>query len=226
MKRKLCVMVLLILFMANTVYVFGDGSIDNLRYVSDAGQTVAAHLRRLASPKGWRVESRAEEYAAIADIPAQTDKGAIETPAVIVVSVGGRDALLHIDLVADPSKHVVSPRAFLEYHRIKEEFRAAYGRALDHVAAFKQPTAVCTVFNPDSPDAGFKKMVSAGLSFFNDVITEEALRRDFSIIDLRLAVANDEDYANPIRPSDKGGQRIAEEIARMVEKIGGFDLAP
>ena len=212
--------------MTNTVYVFGDGSIDNLRYVPDADRTVVAHLRRLASSRDWRVESWAEEYAAIGDIPAQADRDAMETPAVIVVSVGGRDALLHIDLIADPSKHVVSPRAFLEYHRIKEEFRASYSRVLDHLAAFKQPTAVCTIFNPDSPDAGFKKMVSAGLSFFNDVIAEEALRRDFSIIDLRLAVAHDEDYANPIRPSDRGGQRIAEEIARMVEKIGDFDPAP
>ncbi len=208
--------------MPPVVYILGDGSIDNSRYVSGDNLSVVGHLSRIAEEKGWRIESRAEEYAAIADIPGQAPTGSLECPCRIVLSVGGRDALMHVDLVADPSKFVLSSRAFLDYHRVKEEFRAAYVRTLDHLACFGQPTAVCTIFNPDSPEPQFKKMVSAGLSFFNDVITEEALRRDFTIIDLRSVIVEEVDYANPIRPSAVGGRRIAEAIARKVADLSAF----
>jgi hypothetical protein len=62
------------------------------------------------------------------------------------------------------------------------------------------------------PDPQIQKMAEAGLSFFNDVITEEALKLKLPIIDLRDVCAGDEAFANPIEPSEIGGDLITNAI--------------
>jgi hypothetical protein len=53
---------------------------------------------------------------------------------------------------------------------------------------------------------------------FNDCITRAAFARDLSVIDLRLLCDQDEDYANPIEPSVRGGEKIAAAIAGLMVK--------
>ena len=57
-------------------------------------------------------------------------------------------------------------------------------------------------------------LAEAGLSFFNDVITEEALRRKLPIIDLREVCSAPEAFANPIEPSEIGGDLITDAIIK------------
>ena len=57
---------------------------------------------------------------------------------------------------------------------------------------------------------------ATGLSVFNDIITREAFARGLPLIDLRLVVTADEDYANDVEPSVKGGAKIAKVIATLV----------
>jgi hypothetical protein len=75
---------------------------------------------------------------------------------------------------------------------------------------------VCTVYNPAYDDPEAQRLAETALAFFNDVIMEEAHRRDLSVIDLRRVCAERACFANPIEPGDLGGQRIAEAIARRV----------
>ena len=58
----------------------------------------------------------------------------------------------------------------------------------------------------------YKKLAEAGLSFFNDVITEEALRRDLPILDLREVCSEPPAFANDIEPSEVGGDLITDSI--------------
>jgi hypothetical protein len=51
---------------------------------------------------------------------------------------------------------------------------------------------------------------------FNDCITRAAFSRGLPVIDLRLICDQDEDYANPIEPSVRGGEKIAAAIAGLV----------
>ena len=52
-----------------------------------------------------------------------------------------------------------------------------------------------------------RKIAAVGLSVFNDVITRAAFARGLPVIDLRLIVDADQDYANDIEPSvDRRGQ--------------------
>jgi len=68
----------------------------------------------------------------------------------------------------------------------------------------------------------------AALSYYNDVIVEEAARRRVAVVDLRLVCEAEEDYSprSPIEPSVVGGKKIALALAALVkcwpeEGLGG-----
>jgi hypothetical protein len=53
------------------------------------------------------------------------------------------------------------------------------------------------------------------LSLFNDAITRAAFSRGLPLIDLRLMFSDPGDYANPIEPSARGGDKLARAIAAL-----------
>ena len=60
-------------------------------------------------------------------------------------------------------------------------------------------------------------MAVAGLTAFNDRIIRAAFARGLPLLDLRLICTEEGDYANPIEPSARGGEKIARAIAESVE---------
>jgi hypothetical protein len=78
------------------------------------------------------------------------------------------------------------------------------------------PTAVCTIYDPRFPDPKRQRSAATVLTVFNDCITREAFARGLPLIDLRLICDRDEDFANPIEPSVRGGAKIAAAIAALV----------
>ena len=80
----------------------------------------------------------------------------------------------------------------------------------------KLPTALCTIYEAHYRDPDTHRIAATGLSVFNDVITREVFARGLPLIDLRLIVTADEDYANDVEPSVKGGAKIAKAIATLV----------
>jgi hypothetical protein len=95
-------------------------------------------------------------------------------------------------------------------------FQRDYARMLDEVLSLSVPTAVCTVYYPRFPDAQLQRLAVTALTVFNDCITREAFRRGLPLLDLRLICDEAADYANPIEPSVRGGQKIAAAILRLV----------
>ena len=86
---------------------------------------------------------------------------------------------------------------------------------LDRILERRLPTAVCTIYDARFPDPQEQRLVVTALSIFNDVITREAFARRLPLIDLRLICDEPDDYANPIEPSAKGGDKIAGVIAQV-----------
>jgi len=84
------------------------------------------------------------------------------------------------------------------------------------VLAAGLPTAICTIY--DTPRTrGEPPIIQTALCIFNDVISRAAFSRGLPLIDLRLLLDEDADYANPIEPSARGGEKMARAIARLVE---------
>jgi hypothetical protein len=99
---------------------------------------------------------------------------------------------------------------------VQDEFARNYRAMLDGILERRLPTAVCTIYDARFPDPQEQRLVVTALSIFNDVITREAFARRLPLIDLRLICDEPDDYANPIEPSAKGGDKIAGVIAQVV----------
>jgi hypothetical protein len=97
----------------------------------------------------------------------------------------------------------------------QERFARAYSEMLRSVLGMELPTALCTIYDTPST-APNHRVIRTALALFNDVITRAAFSEGLPLIDLRLICSEDEDYANPIEPSAKGGEKMAAAIARLV----------
>jgi hypothetical protein len=99
---------------------------------------------------------------------------------------------------------------------VSDEFEARYRGMLIDVLTLGLPTAICTVYYPRFPDSFINRAACMALGIFNDVIIRSAFTTGVPLIDLRLVCDQDEDFANPIEPSDSGGKKIAAAICRLV----------
>ena len=173
-----------------------------------------AHLAAALSEEGTGVELRAVDGSVTRDVPAQLSASPIQTPCLFVLSSGGNDALIHIEMFWDQETCNFSDTMIL-LREIKEDFRTDYQAALQAILEYEQPLIVCTIYNPMFKDTELRGAAEAALSIFNDVIVEEALSRDLEIIDLRSVCSDPKHFANEIEPSEEGGIAICEAIVKV-----------
>ena len=105
-----------------------------------------------------------------------------------------------------------------DFYEMREDFRKQYAHLLDAILEYTKQLIICTISNPKFEDPVLQKIAETGLSFFNDVIVEEAMRRKIYVIDLRDVCSDQLAFANPIEPSEHGGDLITSEIIRVMSK--------
>jgi hypothetical protein len=132
----------------------------------------------------------------------------------LVLSVGGNDALGRGDFLSAPARSTATALSGLA--DIGDDFERGYLAVLADVLALGLPTAICTVYYPRFPDAALQKVAVAALTVFNDCIIRAAFAHGLPLLDLRLICSEEADYANPIEPSARGGEKIARAIANFV----------
>jgi hypothetical protein len=132
----------------------------------------------------------------------------------LVVSVGGNDALGFSSVLTEAARSVAEATGRLAEARA--QFQRGYERMVEAVAGKGLPTTLCTIYDANYPEPQ-KQLVVAGLALFNDVISRAAFSRGLPLVDLRLICSEAADYANPIEPSARGGEKITAAIARLVQ---------
>lgn len=192
--------------------LLGDSILDNGAYVEPGQEDVTAQLYRKLKPLGWSVECRAVDGDRVDDVARQLSASSVDMPCRFVLSVGGNDALGNIDLLDFTNKVFSSGEVLLRLHDVREQFRERYREALDGILSLGQPLIVCTIYNPSFPEPLVQSAAEAGLSIFNDVILTESLERGLPTIDLRVVCNEPGDFANPIEPSERGGDKITDAI--------------
>jgi GDSL-like Lipase/Acylhydrolase family len=197
------------------VVLLGDSIFDNKRYVGD-GPDVIDQLKADV-PSGWTGSSNAIDGSTTLDIASQLERLPPDVTN-LVVSVGGNDALKHKDLLDETASSVAE--VLYKLGQIRNEFRTNYRTMLDGVIATKLPAAVCSIYEARYRNPDTHLIAATGLSVFNDIITREAFARGIPLIDLRLIITEDDDYANDVEPSVKGGAKIARAIATFVTSDG------
>jgi hypothetical protein len=190
------------------VALLGDSIFDNAAYTN--GQPdVVTHLRGVL-PEGARATLVAIDGSTTIDV-AQKQVGTLSADVThAAVSMGGNDAILHADALDLP---VGSTREALSIFGDRAAaFEADYRRALDSILNRVPKAAVCTIYNANLP-RDEAALAQVGLMMFNDVILRVAFDRRLPVIDLRLVIVDPDDYANPLEPSSRGGEKIARSIA-------------
>jgi hypothetical protein len=198
--------------MAHIVLV-GDSIFDNKSYVGANGKDVVTHLREIL-PNDWQATLKAVDGSLIENASKQISSIPSDSTH-LVVSVGGNDAIRNADVLQMKAEN--SARLLSEIADRSETFESQYKKMLQGILAKNLPTAVCTIYFPNFPEAIFQRLAVTALTVFNDVIIRQAIINGLPIIDLRLICSDTSDYANEIEPSDKGGRKIATRIFELVE---------
>jgi hypothetical protein len=197
----------------SNLVLLGVAVFDNVAYVGAGAPDVVRQVRQRL-PHGSRATLLAVDGSTTGSVREQLRR--LPSDAThLVVSVGGNDALGSGDFLAAPAGS--AGEALLGLAEIGEEFERAYLAMLADVLARGLPTAVCTVYYPRFPEPAFQRMAIVGLTVFNDRIISAAFARGLPLLDLRLICTEESDYANPIEPSARGGEKIARAIAGLVE---------
>jgi GDSL-like lipase/acylhydrolase family protein len=194
------------------VVLLGDSVFDNRSYVQP-GEPDVIHQLRERLPKGWSATLLALDGSIISSIPRQL-AGLPSDTTHLVISVGGNDALGHIDILTAPATSVAQTLTRLA--AIQDEFEQSYRRMLDAVLSHRLPTTVCTIYNGAFPDPAYQRVATLGVAIWDDAILRSAAARGVPILDLRLICADPADYANPIEPSATGGAKLAHAITALV----------
>jgi len=195
----------------STLVLVGDSVFDNAAYVN--GPDVRAQVET-KMPDDWAVSLLAVDGSYILDVPNQLEQ-LPDDAQILVISTGGNDVLVQTEVLGDAVTTV--GEALLLLDDAVSQFREDYCRMLESVAATDVQSYICTIYRPDFPEADFQRMTSTALGLFNDVIVEEASLRLLPILDIRAIFTDSGDYANPIEPSVQGGQKLAYEIAGLID---------
>jgi hypothetical protein len=198
--------------------VLGDSIFDNRAYTGGATDVVG-HLRELLPPP-WQATLCAADGSTAANLVKQFARFARVSPETshLVIAVGGNDALQNSDLLGTSVTSTAEALALFD-DRVSR-FENAYRTAIDNALAMRRDTTLCTIYNGNL-EADKARLARVALMMFNDVILRVAFEHSLRIIDLRLICTESSDYANPIEPSGRGGQKIAQAIARCLDAVDG-----
>ncbi len=194
------------------VVLLGDSIFDNAAYVAGAPDVIRQVRQRL--PDGSRATLLAVDGGTTGDVRAQL-RLLPPDATHLIVSVGGNDALGHSDFLGAPARSTAE--ALMGLAEIGDGFERDYLAMLNGVLTHGLPTAICTVYYPRFPEALLQRVAVAALAVFNDCIIRAAFAHGIPLIDLRLICTEASDYANPIEPSARGGEKISRAIATLVE---------
>jgi hypothetical protein len=134
----------------------------------------------------------------------------------LVVSAGGNDALYSSDFLTASARSNIE--ALLGLADIGDEFERGYLAMLAEVLTRGIPTAICTVYYPHFHEADLQRTAVTALTVFNHCIVRAAFANGLSLLDLRLICTEEGDYANPIEPSVRGGEKIARAKVKALER--------
>ena len=184
--------------MGRHIALLGDSIFDNGAY-TNGEPDVIGHLRAIL-PFPWKATLCAVDGSMVGGLAGQLERIPPDA-SPLVISVGGNDALMNIDMLSFPAR---SAEQVLElFGQRISQFEAAYRAAIHGAVSLGRVTTICTIYNGNlEPD--FASRARIVLMLFNDVILRVGFELGLNVIDLRLICNQPEDYANPIEPSGPG----------------------
>jgi lysophospholipase L1-like esterase len=197
--------------------LFGDSILDNAAYTHPEPDTTAHLERQLGAD--WTVQRLAQDGAMMHNVGEQLS-ALRDRPAVAVLSVGGNDAIEHIDILEQPA--VTSGTVLEDLEKIGASFHTAYERVARAVAQRAARTIVCTIYEVQLEPPAFAKRVRVPLAVINDRILRVAAKLGLDTLELRSVCTEPADFVQQIEPSAQGAAKIAKAIVDVMRGDGGL----
>jgi GDSL-like Lipase/Acylhydrolase family len=194
-----------------TLVLLGDSILDNAPYTASAPDTTQ-HLRQQLG-SDWTVERLARDGAVMSDVRFQLAQLGDRVDC-IVLSVGGNDALEHVDLLERRASSAA--RLFGALADIADQFSTAYLQVANAVAARTPRLVLCTIYEPPLLDQITARLARVPLGVLNDRIVQVASRLGLEVLDLRSVCTETCDFVQQIEPSARGAAKIATAIAALL----------
>jgi lysophospholipase L1-like esterase len=191
--------------------LLGDSIFDNARYTMPSPGTTAI-LQELLRP-GWTVELAAQD-GATTDLLSVQLGDLSRRPDVMVLSLGGNDAAMHLEILSP--REVVSTELLTLLQNVAEEFEQAYRAVLESLLPLTERLIVCTIYEPPLENPEQARLALVPLAMFNDRIIRTAATLGADVLDLRSVCTAPGDFVMEIEPSAQGAQKIAAAIAGVV----------
>ena len=119
-----------------------------------------------------------------------------------------------MDTMAEQARTIAD--ALSRLATIREGFSDSYRCVIRSILEFQKPLVVCTIYYPPMLEDESQSIVAPGLSIINDTILRIAFEESLSVIEMRPVCTEESDFASIIEPSESGGAKIAEALAKAV----------
>ena len=198
--------------------LLGDSIIDNKVYVGENELSVTEHLQKINDEDYYF-----EMIAVDGDTPQEVIDNQLEkiraNTSHIVLSIGGNDLLQKLDIMFTETSGMVESLEIAS--QTIEEIKSRYEEILIRLKTLNQSVLLCTIYEGDlQSDPNLAEIEEAGkvlLGMMNDAIHFLGNKYDIEVLELRNIFTEISDYANPIEPSHKGGEKLAKEIINWLE---------
>lgn len=198
------------------VVLLGDSTLDNGRYLNLArGElSVERQLAKRCSEFGWEMTVLAQDGSMLEDIKQRQLPLIPATVTHVVLSASGNDllSLLNQMVVANFTLSSMYGAIGSGLKQVAESYHAL-------LKSLKQKgvhLACCTAYRPNFNHMLFKTLAVFSLGLHNSRIQESSVELDCSVIDLASLFDVDEDFANPLELSTRGGSKVVENIVAFV----------
>jgi hypothetical protein len=193
----------------------GDGILANGAHTK--GQPDSASVLRQLLP-AWTVTLVAGEGSTMADVASQLSK----LPAGVdlaVLSVGGNDAMKHVDLLQLPAAS--SGETLDALIAMADGFAGIYERAVKSVRDRVPRLVLCTIYEPPLVGKNTASRARVVVTMLNDGILRTAYRWGLDVLDLRAICTDPGDFTQQISPSGTGAAKIGRAIAATASGTEG-----
>jgi hypothetical protein len=193
----------------------GDGILANGAHTKGAPDSAAA--LRLLLP-AWTVSLVAGEGSTMSDVESQL----VKLPADVdlaVLSVGGNDAMRHVDLLQLPAAS--SGETLDALIAMADGFAGIYERVVKSVRERVPRLVLCTMYEPPLVGKNTANRARVLLTMLNDGVFRAAYRRGLDVLELRAICTDAADFTQQISPSATGAAKIARAIAAIAAGTDG-----
>jgi lysophospholipase L1-like esterase len=195
--------------------LLGDATLANGKHTAPEPDT-ATILRQLLPD--WTVTLLAVEGSTMAVIRSQLQR---LPPGVdmIALSVGGNDAMQHVDVLQQPA--LSSGETLDALAKLANDFETKYDQLVQAMRSLAPRLLVCTIYEPPLVGANTARRGTVILTMLNDRILRTAGRWGLEALDLRSILNTLADFKLQIQPSAAGAAKIAQGLASVATGKGG-----